>query len=180
MAQSNIERERELRVNGSNANKKMCFEVRAPSSTSPPSLRRIFNPLTCPPRTPTEGTSTEDFGQYNWEYRTPLSTNTTSTEVIQMVYRRPEYRTPQFHQYNQLHLTERDTSIIHLYRRGIQAPTNSTSPRGSKPQPQSLPKREHSTIQINLYQRGIAKKKGVYNKVITKDHKLNFPTKMIL
>ena len=36
--------------------------------------------LTCPHRTPTQGTSTEDLGQYNREYTTPLSiTNTTST-----------------------------------------------------------------------------------------------------
>ena len=55
-----IERER---VNGSNANNKICFEVRAPSSTSPPSPRRISNPLTCPHRTPTQGTSTENLGQ---------------------------------------------------------------------------------------------------------------------
>ena len=40
----------------------MCFEIRAPSSTSLPSRRRISNPLTCPPRTPTQGTSIEDFG----------------------------------------------------------------------------------------------------------------------
>ena len=36
--------------------------------------------LTCPHRTPTQGTSTEDLGQYNREYTTPLLiTNTTST-----------------------------------------------------------------------------------------------------
>ena len=52
MQGTNKERERELRVNGLNANNKMCFEVQAPSSTSPPSPRRISNPLTCPPRTP--------------------------------------------------------------------------------------------------------------------------------
>ena len=98
------ERERECRVNGSNANNKMCFEFRAPSSTSPPSPRRISNPLTCPPRTPTEGTSTEDFAnttgstellsqpiqplprQYKWStedrsIKLHKSTNTTSTEA---------------------------------------------------------------------------------------------------
>ena len=37
-AQSKRER---VRVNGSNANTKICFEVRAHSSTSPPSYRRI-------------------------------------------------------------------------------------------------------------------------------------------
>ena len=67
-------RERELRVNGSSANNKICFEVRAPSSTSPPSHRRFSNPLTYAHRTPTQGTSTEDLGQYNREYTTPLST----------------------------------------------------------------------------------------------------------
>ena len=37
---------RELREIGSNANTKICFEVRAPSSTSPPTPPcRIFNPL---------------------------------------------------------------------------------------------------------------------------------------
>ena len=41
-------KDREYRVNGSNANNKMCFEVRAPSSTSPPSPRRISNPLGVP------------------------------------------------------------------------------------------------------------------------------------
>ena len=132
-AMHNTNKERELRVNRSNANNKMCFEVRAPSSTSPPSPRRISNPLTCPPRTPTEG--------------------------IQMVYRRPEYRTPPIqpippHREGYKHnlpLPKRDTNTIHLYRRGIQIPTNSTSPRGSKPQPQPLPKREQTTTQINLY-----------------------------
>ena len=76
-----IKRERErVRVNGSNANTEICFKVRAHSSTSPPSHRRIFNPLNCPHRTPTQGTSTKDLGQYNREYTTPLLiTDTTST-----------------------------------------------------------------------------------------------------
>ena len=37
MHNTNKERERELRDNGSNAKAMICFEVRAPSSTSPPS-----------------------------------------------------------------------------------------------------------------------------------------------
>ena len=145
-------KERGLRVNRSNTNKKMCFEVRAPSSTSPPSPRRISNPL---------GVPNSSFNQYNL-YRgntngllktgVPNSTNTTSTEAIQKVYRRPEYRTPP-----NPPLPKRDTSTIHLYRRGIQIPTNSTSLRGSKPQSQPLPKREQPTTQIHLYQRGISK-----------------------
>ena len=67
-----------VRENGSIANTWICFEVRAHSSTSPPSLRRIFTI-----------SSTQDFphrepplriwGKYNQEYTTPLSTNTTST-----------------------------------------------------------------------------------------------------
>ena len=44
------------RDNESNANNKICFEVQAPSSTSPPTPPcRISNPLS-----PTEGTSTEE------------------------------------------------------------------------------------------------------------------------
>ena len=40
--------------------------------------------LTCPHRTPTQGTSTEDLGQYNREYTTPLSTEYNLTlEVTQ-------------------------------------------------------------------------------------------------
>ena len=131
----NTNKERELRVNGSNANNKMCFKVRAPSSTSPPSPRRISNLLTCPPRTPTKGTSTEDFGQIQ-----------------------PGVPNSSLNQYN---LHRGNTNTIHLYRRGIQIQTNSTSPRGSKSQPQPLPKREHPTIQINLYQRGISQSKGL-------------------
>ena len=50
---TNVKRE-SLETSGANANNKICFEVRAPSSTSPPSPRRISNPLS--------------------EYRTPLST----------------------------------------------------------------------------------------------------------
>ena len=70
------ERER-VRDSGSNANINICFEVRAPSSTSPPSHRRIFTI-----------TSTQDFPHRepplriwvntNREYTTPLSINTTS------------------------------------------------------------------------------------------------------
>jgi len=127
-------KERELRVNGSNANTNICFEVRAPSSTSPPSSRRIFNPLTYPPRTPTEGTSTEDFVQI--QPRVPNSS---------------------LNQYN-LH---RGTTI-HLYRRGIQTPTPphqeganynlNLYQRGSKPQPKSTSTKEgyHKSRVYNL------------------------------
>ena len=64
--------ERELRESGSIASIRICFEVRAHSSTSPPSHRRIST-----------NSSTQDFshrepplriwGNYNWEYTTPLS-----------------------------------------------------------------------------------------------------------
>ena len=64
-----------VRESGSNTNIKICFEVRAHSSTSPPSHRRIST-----------NSSTQDFphreriwGKYNREYTTPLSINTTST-----------------------------------------------------------------------------------------------------
>ena len=45
----------------------------------------------------------------------------------------------------------------HLYRRGLQPNSNSTSPRGSKQQSPPLPKREQTPTQynnLNLYQRG--------------------------
>ena len=41
MNNAQCKRER-VRESGSNANTKICFEVRAPNSTSPPSHRRIF------------------------------------------------------------------------------------------------------------------------------------------
>ena len=111
-----------VRVNGSNANNKICFEVRAPSSTSPPSPRRISNPLACPHRTPTQGTSTEDLGQYNnREYTTPLSTeynlhrgntNTTSHERGRPLAKQPQ-STPSLRGIHNHH------SKINLYPRGI-------------------------------------------------------------
>jgi len=72
-------KERQLRESGSNANTEICFEVRAHSSTSPPSHRRIST-----------NSSAQDFPHRepplriwvntNWEYTTPLSnTNTTYT-----------------------------------------------------------------------------------------------------
>ena len=61
-----------VRESGSNANTEICFEIRAHSSTSPPSHRRIST-----------NSSTQDFphrepplrtlGTYNREYTTPLS-----------------------------------------------------------------------------------------------------------
>ena len=60
-------RERE-RVNESNANNKMCFEVRAPSSTSPPSPRRISNPL---------GVPNSSLNQYNLQWGNTITTSHT-------------------------------------------------------------------------------------------------------
>ena len=138
------ERERE-RVNGSNANNKMCFEVRAPSSTSPPSPRRISNPLTCPPRTPTQGTSTEDVG----------ANTTGSTELLSQPIQPPlrqykgstEGRSTELHQSNQYNLHRGNTNTT-SHKRG--------RPLAKQTQPQPLPKRELTTTQIHLYQRGIS------------------------
>ena len=58
-----------VRVTGSIANTRICFEVRAHSSTSPPSHRRIFNPLVhtgLPHRKP----PLRIWGKYNREYTT--------------------------------------------------------------------------------------------------------------
>ena len=62
---------REFRDIGSNAKTQICFEVRAPGSTSPPTPPcRISNPLS-----PTEGTSTKEDLLQHYEYQTPLSNN---------------------------------------------------------------------------------------------------------
>ena len=107
------------------------FRGSAPSSTSPPSPRRIFNPL---------GVSNSSLNQYN--------------------------------------LYRGNTTTIHLYRRGIQTNTNSTSPRGSKPTPQPLPKREHTTNSTSTKEganhhsnqplpKRDTTRKGGYNKVVS-------------
>jgi len=79
-------KEREFRGNGSNANTKICSEVRAPSSTSPPSPRRISNPL---------GVSNSSLNLYNLHRgntnglpktgvpNSTKATDATSTEAIQ-------------------------------------------------------------------------------------------------
>ena len=62
-----------VRESGSNANTEICFEIRAHSSTSPPSHRRIstnLSTLDFPHREP----SLRIWGKYNREYTTPLST----------------------------------------------------------------------------------------------------------
>ena len=53
-------------------------------STSPPSHIKIFNPLTCPHRTPTQGTSTEDLGQLQpGVHNSPLNRIQPLTEATQ-------------------------------------------------------------------------------------------------
>ena len=62
-----------VRVNGSNANTQICFEVRAHSSTSPPSYRRISNPLVHTGLLHREP-PLRIWGNITREYTTPLST----------------------------------------------------------------------------------------------------------
>ena len=62
---------REFRDSGSIANTKICFEVRATALR--PCLHTEGFPLKRPHITPTQGTSTEDLGNTNLEYTTPLS-----------------------------------------------------------------------------------------------------------
>ena len=120
----------------------MCFEVRAPSSTSPPSPRRISNQLTCPPRTPTQGTSTEDLGQIQ-----PGVPNS-SLNQYNLSQRQHKH-----------HLTKRGRPLAKQPQstsslRGIY---NQSPPltRGSKPQSQPLTRGSQPPLQINLYPRGI-------------------------
>ena len=109
----NTNRERGLRDNGSNANTKICFEVRAPSSTSPPSPRRISNPLSCPPREPP-----------------PRRICTTgSTELLS--------QTPPHNR----GVGRSQTTTNHLYRRGIQTKLHLSLEEANQ-QSQPLPKRE--------------------------------------
>ena len=70
-------REIELRNSGSNANTKICFDVRATA------LRLRLHTEEFPLhlyRTSHKGTSTEEFAITNLEYTTPLSNITTSTQ----------------------------------------------------------------------------------------------------
>ena len=77
------ERERErVRAKRSSANNKICFEVRAPSSTSPPSHMRILSPLACPQRTPTKGNLHRGFGAI---------TITRSTQLLSLQTQPPQH-----------------------------------------------------------------------------------------
>ena len=159
---SNKEREREFRGNGSNANNKICFEVRVPSSTSPPSPRRISNPLTCPPRTPTQGTSTEDLGQMQ-----PGVPNSSLNQIQSL--------TEAMHSQTNHHLTQEgqapsQTTTIHLFTKRDTNPNSTSHQReqttistsileGANHNPnQPLPKRDTTN-------------QGGYNKVVYFNHK---------
>ena len=71
-------KERELRDSGSIANTKICFEVRA--TALHPRLHTEGFPLYVHTGPPTQGTSTEDLANTNYEYSTPLSNNTISAQ----------------------------------------------------------------------------------------------------
>ena len=160
-ARHKYKRERE-RVNGSNANTEIYFEVRAPSSTSPPSHRRISNPLTYPPRTPTQGTSTEDLGQIQpGVHNSSLNRIQPHTEAPQTP---PHTRGvgPQPIQINHLTLEGFNHKLhLSLERAKHQSPPLT---RGSQPplHNQPLPKRDTNN------------KEG-YNLVVYLNHKQLFP-----
>ena len=133
MHNTNKEREREReRVESQWIKRKQRYVPRfePPSSTSPPSPRRISNPLTCPPRTPTEGTSTEEDLYNNREYQTPLSTNT-------MPPRQYKHNPP---------LPKRDRPVA-------KQPQITSTEEGYKHQP-TPPHQEGANHNLNLYQRG--------------------------
>ena len=139
------ERER-VRVNGSNAIIAICFEARAPSSTSPPSHRRIST-----------NSSTQDFphrepplriwDNYNWVVL--LSpTNTTSTLRGKAQNKSPLHLEGQAQSHS-------NTITSHLR----DSNTISTSHQRDKAQS------HHS--KINLYTRGISQIRRVYNLVVS-------------
>ena len=91
-----------------NANTKICFEVRAPCSTSPPTPPCRISTIS----TPTEGTSTEEDFLQHQEYQTPLSNNNLlTTEGLGPQPIQQSIHTP---------LPKRLTTKLHLYRRGSQ------------------------------------------------------------
>ena len=133
-------KERELRDIGSNANNKICYEVRAPSSTSPPTPPcRISNPLS-----PTEGTSTEEDLLQQWSTELLSQTTTSQPRGRPVAKQQP---TP---------LPKRFTNQSPPLTRGStpQASTSTKEGANTNPiqQPQPLPKREQ------------LKKSRVYNK----------------
>ena len=69
---------RELKDKDSNANTKICFEVRT-TALRPRLHTEVFYYIVHT-GLPTQGTSTEDLVNTILEYITPLSTNTTSTQ----------------------------------------------------------------------------------------------------
>ena len=72
------ERERELRDSGSNANTKICFEVRATALR--PFLHTEGFSLYVHIGPPTQGISIEEFAITKLEYTAALSNTTTSTQ----------------------------------------------------------------------------------------------------
>ena len=123
-------KERELRDIGSNTNTRICFEVRAPCSTSPPTPPcRISNPLSVhrgyPPREPSprricyNTRSTELLSQTTTSQPRGIPTTNTSTEEVYKL---------------QLHLS-------------LEGANNKPQPLPKREQtkPQPLPKREHPT-----------------------------------
>ena len=71
---------REFRDSGSNANTKICFEIRATALC--PCLHTEGFPLYRPHKDFPQGTSTEDLGNTKRKFTTPLSNNTTSTQEV--------------------------------------------------------------------------------------------------
>ena len=127
-----------VRESGSNANTKICFEVRAHSSTFPPSHRRIST-----------NSSAQDFSHREpplriwintiWEYTTPLLTNTIST-----LRGKAQSQTISTSQMRNRHKAKQQSALT----RGIELKV--------------------TTPIINLYTRGISQIRRVYNLVITK------------
>ena len=98
-AMHKVKRERELESQWIKRKQQDLFRGSSTQLYIPAFTEKDFQSTNCPPRTPTEGTSTEDLGQYNnWEYRTPLSTNTTTIHL----YRRGIQAN------TNLHLTKRE------------------------------------------------------------------------
>ena len=145
-------RERVKETSGSNANTRICSEVRAPSSTSPPTPPcRISNPLVhrgLPPREPSP----------------------------RRIFTTRENRTP----FSQIQPHRRGTTTIHLYRRGIRPVANTITNylcwRGIQTK-LHLSLEGANTTPINLYQRGIYKYKEGLQQVVSFNHKLSFPQK---
>ena len=123
--------------------------------------------LTCPHRTPTQGTSLRIWGNYNMEYTTPLSTKITSTLRGNA---QPKH-----------HLTQEGQALSHktnnhLTLEGFQHNLH-LSLEGAKHQTPPLTRGANHHSKINLYTRGIPQIRRVNNQVITKTTNNLFPQK---